>query len=178
MNTIDIDYFNTPYGEMVLGVWQEQLCLCDWRYRKMRARIDTRIASRLKASYREAPTAVAEQAKTQLAAYFSGMRQSFDLPLLMAGSDFQRRVWGALLRLPYGSTDTYLGLATQLGLAQAVRAVAAANGANALAIIVPCHRIIGSQGELVGYAGGLPAKSKLLELEAGAAPPQLSLFDS
>ncbi|MGL6072335.1 methylated-DNA--[protein]-cysteine S-methyltransferase [Craterilacuibacter sp.] len=175
MHTIDIDYFNTPCGELVLGVWQDRLCLCDWRYRKMRARIDMRIASHLKASYREAASALAGEAKAQLAAYFSGTRQSFDLPLLMAGSDFQRRVWDALLNLPYGARDSYLGLAKRLGQPEAVRAVAAANGANALAIIVPCHRIIGSHGELTGYAGGLPAKSKLLELESGTTP-QLALF--
>jgi methylated-DNA-[protein]-cysteine S-methyltransferase len=92
---------------------------------------------------------------------------------LLVGTDFQKTVWEELLKIPFGKTLTYLQLSNRLQNPKAIRAVATANGANALSIFVPCHRIIGSQGELVGYAGGLPAKQKLLDLEGGR---QVGLF--
>jgi methylated-DNA-[protein]-cysteine S-methyltransferase len=101
----------------------------------------------------------------ELDEYFAGTRHSFDVPLLLVGSDFQKSVWEALIQVAYGQTETYLGLSRILGNELAIRAVAAANGANAISIVVPCHRIIGSKGELIGYAGGLAAKQKLLTLE-------------
>lgn len=177
MKHIAIDYVKTPLGELVLGAWGEQLCLCDWRYRKMRARIDARITHQLDAVMHETPAPVTEMAKSQLADYFAGTRRHFELPLLMVGSDFQHRVWHALLEVPYGTKASYLALAARMGRPEAVRAVAAANGANALAIIVPCHRIIGSDGELTGYAGGLEAKRQLLALESDSASFQDALFD-
>ncbi len=177
MKRIAIDYVKTPLGELVLGAWGEQLCLCDWRYRQMRARIDARITRQLNAAMHEMPAPVIEQAKRQLADYFAGSRRHFELPLLMVGSDFQRSVWHALGEVPYGAKASYLALATRMGRPEAVRAVAAANGANALAIIVPCHRIIGSDGELTGYAGGLEAKRQLLALESDSHPFQGALFD-
>ncbi|WP_264372469.1 methylated-DNA--[protein]-cysteine S-methyltransferase [Georgenia subflava] len=105
-------------------------------------------------------------ARRQLAEYFAGRRKAFDLPLRPVGNDFQRRVWDALTRIPYGETRTYGQLATALGLSgQAVRAVGTANGKNPLSIIVPCHRVIGADGHLRGYAGGLERKRFLLDLE-------------
>ena len=92
------------------------------------------------------------------------------------GTEFQKQVWDSLLQVPYGKSETYLGLSKILGNEKAIRAVATANGANAISIIVPCHRIIGSNGDLVGYAGGLPAKKKLLELEGALSTSQLGLF--
>jgi methylated-DNA-[protein]-cysteine S-methyltransferase len=106
--------------------------------------------------------------RMQLEEYLSGNRTEFDLPLLMVGTDFQKEVWNALMKVPYGKTATYLDLAKSLGNGNAVRAVAAANGANALAIVVPCHRIVGSRGELTGYSGGLAVKQRLLQLEQGS----------
>ena len=97
--------------------------------------------------------------------YFEGKRKTFDIPLLMVGTAFQKSVWNGLLAVPYGTTASYLKLSKNIGNEKAVRAVASANGANAISILIPCHRIIGSNGNLVGYAGGLPAKKKLLELE-------------
>ena len=96
---------------------------------------------------------------------FKENRQEFDVPIQMVGTDFQKSVWNALLKVAYGTTSSYLQLAKYINNEKAVRAVAGANGANAIAIIIPCHRIIGSNGELVGYAGGLPAKKSLLTLE-------------
>lgn len=131
----------------------------------MRKSIDDRICKILKASIKEGFSVVMEKAIFQLDEYFSGFRQTFDLPLLLAGTDFQKRVWNGLLEVEYGQTSSYLELSEKLGDKNAIRAVASANGANAISIIVPCHRIIGTSGELVGYAGGLPAKEKLLTLE-------------
>ena len=102
----------------------------------------------------------------QLAEYFAGERVDFDVPLAMAGSRFQRRVWDALQEIPYGETTTYGELARRLGRPSASRAVGLANGRNPIAVIVPCHRVIGSDGSLTGYGGGLERKRLLLDLEA------------
>jgi methylated-DNA-[protein]-cysteine S-methyltransferase len=167
MNVITTRFYKTPYGELVLGALNDRLCLCDWRYRKLRGPIDARIALQLQAAYAPGDAPVLDETQRQLDQYFRAERTQFDLPLQFAGSAFQIRVWEELLRVEYGQTATYLALAEGLGNRNAVRAVAGANGANAIAIIVPCHRIIGNGGELVGYAGGLRAKEKLLALETG-----------
>jgi methylated-DNA-[protein]-cysteine S-methyltransferase len=169
-NQIQIQYFKTPFGEMILGAFDNQLCLADWRYRKMRSAVDQRLQKGLQASYLEVDTATLQETRNQLNAYFAAERQEFDLPLFFVGTDFQQKVWNALLKVPFGETATYLQLAEKHGDVKAIRAVASANGANAISIIVPCHRIIGSSGELVGYAGGLPAKQKLLALERAQRP--------
>jgi len=102
----------------------------------------------------------------QLSEYFAGKRTSFDLPLAPAGTPFQQQVWSALREIPFGETTTYGALAAKLGRPAASRAVGAANGRNPLSIVVPCHRVVGSTGELTGYAGGLARKRWLLEHEA------------
>ncbi len=104
-------------------------------------------------------------AKRQLDAYFEGRLTDFELPLSMEGSDFQRRVWGLLTEIPYGTTTTYGELARRLGNPNGSRAVGSANGHNPISIIVPCHRVIGSNGKLTGYGGGLPRKAALLDFE-------------
>ena len=101
----------------------------------------------------------------QLDEYFRGERREFDIPLLLAGSEFQKRVWQQLPHIPYGQTASYGELAAAIGAPKSVRAVANANGANAISIILPCHRVIGSDGRLTGYGGGLRAKQYLLDLE-------------
>jgi methylated-DNA-[protein]-cysteine S-methyltransferase len=101
----------------------------------------------------------------QLEAYFAGTRRAFDLPLALHGTDFQKRVWQALLHVPYGRTTTYAALAQVIGRAGAYHAVGAAVGMNPISIIVPCHRVLGSNGSLTGYAGGLERKARLLALE-------------
>lgn len=157
--------FRTPCGELLLGAFNGKLCLCDWRYRRMRTTIDARIRRGLQAEVEEGDAPVIYGAIKQLEAYFAGERHTFDLPLRFVGTDFQQRVWKALQEIPFGATITYAKLASMVGEPSAVRAVASANGANALSIIVPCHRVIGSDGSLTGYAGGLGAKRKLLQLE-------------
>lgn len=115
-----------------------------------------------------------EDAVYQLKEYFEGKRMIFDLKLNPDGTDFQKRVWEALLEIPYGKTSSYLDLSKTLGDVKAIRAVAAANGKNPLWIVVPCHRVIGSDGSLTGYAGGLHRKKWLLEHESPVK--QQSLF--
>lgn len=162
---INTAYFKTAYGELLLGSIDQKLCLCDWRYRKMRDAVDRRIQTGLNADYVEGESEIIDMAKEQLQQYFDGGRKEFDLPLLMVGSDFQFKVWNELLRIPFGKTKSYASLSQGLGDLKAIRAVASANGANALSIMVPCHRILGSDGSLTGYAGGLGTKKKLLRLE-------------
>ncbi|MDT0606135.1 methylated-DNA--[protein]-cysteine S-methyltransferase [Croceitalea rosinachiae] len=108
---------------------------------------------------------VLEDAVYQFTEYFEGKRAIFDLKLNPQGTDFQKRVWNALLEIPYGKTTSYLNLSKTLGDLKAIRAVAAANGRNPLWIVVPCHRVIGSNGDLTGYAGGLHRKKWLLDHE-------------
>jgi methylated-DNA-[protein]-cysteine S-methyltransferase len=169
-------YYNSPVGELILGSHGYDLCIADWRYRKMRSAIDIRIQTALNAEYVKQSSPVLQETIRQLDAYFYEGSTEFDIPIQLVGTSFQQKVWTALNTISYGKTETYLGLSKNLGNEKAIRAVATANGANALAIIIPCHRIIGSDGSLVGYAGGLPAKKKLLALENPDREQQLELF--
>ena len=165
METINIQYYKTIIGELIMGSYDGKLCLLDYRYRKMRDRVDSRIKKGINAEFSIKDDEVLQNTRLQLDEYLSGERKNFDIPLLLIGSDFQKSVWNALMEIPYGKTDSYLSLSNKIGNPKAVRAVANANGANAIAVIVPCHRIIGSNGALVGYAGGLDAKKRLLIIE-------------
>jgi len=107
-------------------------------------------------------------AERQLAGYFTGERRTFDLPLDFRGTDFQKQVWAALLAIPFGETRSYARIAAEIGRPRAVRAVGAANARNPISIVAPCHRVIGANGALTGFAGGLPAKRFLLRLEGVA----------
>lgn len=113
-------------------------------------------------------------AKEQLEEYFAGKRKNFDMPIGLGGTDFQRKVWMEVAKIPFGQTTTYMKLSQKLGNPAAIRAVGAAIGANPILVILPCHRILGSDGSLTGYAGGLDRKKALLELEGHAF--QGSLF--
>lgn len=166
MKTIQIQYYHSPVGELILGSFEDELCLCDWMIEKRRDRIDLRIQKMLGARYTIGSSAVIEKAIAELDDYFARRRTTFDIPLLFFGTDFQKRVWSKLLEIPYGQTISYGEMARQLGCPKAVRAVANANGANAISIFAPCHRVIGSNNKLGGYAGGLEAKRILLEVES------------
>jgi methylated-DNA-[protein]-cysteine S-methyltransferase len=124
-----------------------------------------------KAKRRSSP--LLENARVQLTEYFAGDRDAFELPLALDGTDFQRAVWKALTKIPFGETRSYRDIAKAIGRPSAVRAVGAANGANPIAVIVPCHRVIGANGALTGYGGGLPRKKWLLKHEQ-----RLPLFDA
>jgi methylated-DNA-[protein]-cysteine S-methyltransferase len=114
----------------------------------------------------EVVSEVIKECRQQLSEYFDGDRREFELSLSQAGTDFQQRVWAQLMTIPYGKTISYMQMAKALGDPKCIRAAGTANGKNQLAIIVPCHRVVGSNGTLVGYAGGLNRKRWLLELEA------------
>lgn len=167
---IQIQHYQSPCGELLLGSYEGKLCLCDWPRGQRREAIDKRIQKSFNAQYAEGESEIISMAITQLGEYFDQKRTVFDIPLLFVGTDFQKRVWNELLNIPYGSTLSYAELTGRLGDPKAIRAVAAANGANAISIFAPCHRIIGSNHKLIGYAGGLPAKKHLLELEAAVKP--------
>jgi len=166
MNNIITHTLSTPAGILLTGSYKDRICLCDWKFRKMRTRVDRRIKEGLKADYLEGHSDVLSRLETQLHEYFQKKRKKFDIPIILIGTAFQKEVWHTLLSILYGETETYSGLAARINKAGATRAVASANGANALSIIVPCHRIISSNGAPGGYAGGIEAKQKLLNLEA------------
>lgn len=151
---------------MIAAANEIGLCLFDFEYRKLMPSIKKRVTSFFDDEFEEGEHKVFETLKVQLAEYFSGERTDFDLPVAMSGTAFQQKVWNELLNIPYGTTRTYMQQSKVLGDEKAIRAVARANGENCLAIIVPCHRIVGSDGSLTGYAGGLKAKKWLLEHEA------------
>ncbi len=162
---IHTKYYLSPCGKMIVGETDGKLCLCDWRNGADRSAVGRRLEKMLHAEFEEGTTPVIEDAIQQLKDYFRGNRKTFDVPLLLAGTEFQMSVWKELQSLPYGQTASYAWLARRTDKAYAVRAVAAAVAANALSIFIPCHRIVGSNSSLTGYAGGLPAKQKLLDLE-------------
>jgi len=117
------------------------------------------------AGLKKAETPLIQKAAAQIKEYFEGKRKQFNLPLVMHGTEFQMAVWQALQKIPYGETRSYKEIAVSIGRPKAVRAVGMANNRNPISIIVPCHRVIGHDGKLVGYGGGLPLKQYLLELE-------------
>ena len=165
-NKINIQYYKSPIGELLLGSYKNKLCIADYRYRKMRTTVDSRIQRGLKAEYIEESSDVITETIKQMEEYFNLERKEFSIPLLLVGTDFQKSVWQGLIETPFGTTSSYLELSKRIGNEKAVRAVASANGANSISILVPCHRIIGSNGALVGYAGGLDVKKRLLEIES------------
>ncbi len=165
MKSIITKTYDSPCGTLILGSIDGELCLCDWRGGKDRSVVENRIKRLLHADFQHGDSDTIEQAIKQLDEYFKGERKTFSIPLRMVGTEFQQRVWRELQQLPYGTTATYADLAQRIDKPSAVRAVASANGANALSIFVPCHRVIGVGSVLTGYAGGLEAKRYLLELE-------------
>lgn len=169
METIVTRFYDSPCGPLLLGCMGERLCLCDWALPERIGRTHRRLLRHGVTRYADGTSPVLDEAARQLDAYFGGGRRSFDVPLLLPGTDFQLRVWKALLLIPYGATLTYGDLARQLGMDRGAQAVGAAVGANALAVFVPCHRVVGRGGALTGFAGGLGAKSYLLRLEAETA---------
>ena len=150
------DYLDTPIGRLLLAVDGEGLRHIDFE--------SDRHPTPIGADWERGRGALHE-ARAQLIAYFEGRLTVFDLPLAPQGTQFQQQVWLELLRIPYGATATYGGIARHIGDASATRAVGAANGRNPLPIVVPCHRVIGADGSLTGFGGGLPVKRFLLDHE-------------
>lgn len=139
--------------------------MCDSVTARHHERVRRRLSRLLDVEFTDGTSAVIETAEIQLDEYFAGERREFDVPLMFAGTEFQKAVWNELMLIPPGRTTTYGELARRIGRPAAVRAIANAVGSNALSVLVPCHRVLGADGTLTGYAGGLPAKRHLLNLE-------------
>lgn len=176
MNTILIQYHKSKIGELILGSYDGKLCLLDYRYRRMRSVIDKRIHIGLNANYVINNNEILKITRQQIDEYIVGKRKEFSLPIHPVGTDFQKKVWQKLMAVKYGETCSYLAIAKAINNEKAVRAVAAANGANAISIIIPCHRVIGNNGKLVGYGGGVAVKKRLLNLERDNTDLGYSLF--
>lgn len=162
---IDLKRIDTPLGPMIVCATKDGVCLLEFTNRKMLETELKDLAKRLNAVIVQGDNPHNEKAAIQLSEYFAGNRKKFDLPLFTPGTAFQNKVWKELQRIPYGATRSYKEQAIAIGNADSVRAVATANGMNRIAIIIPCHRVIGSDGNLTGYAGGLWRKRFLLDLE-------------
>ncbi len=156
---------------LILGEHEGKVCLCDWDLPQRKALFLRQISRYLTLTEHDiqaATTPLLEQVKAYLAAYHGGNQAPCDVPLLLLGTPFQQTVWQGLRSIPYGTTLTYRQFAQRLQQEQALRAVAHAIGQNPLSIILPCHRIIGTNGTLTGYAGGIPTKAYLLQKEQGS----------
>lgn len=173
---VRLSYVETPIGMLLAGTIEGGVCLLQFTDADgtsgeaepghMKAHVET-IERKMGGRAAFERTDVADELSDQLASYFEGNRRSFHVPLHLQGTPFQKRVWQALTEIPYGEVRSYGRQARAVGNVDAVRAVARANGDNPIAIVVPCHRVIGSNGSLTGYAGGLWRKKYLLELERG-----------
>ncbi|TYT25321.1 methylated-DNA--[protein]-cysteine S-methyltransferase [Luteimonas viscosa] len=164
---VQTTFVDSPVGPLFLAADDAGLRAIEFR--------DNRHPVRRGDDWQEGDNAVLRMARHQLGEYFAGTRRTFDLPLSPHGTDFQRNVWTTLATIPYGETVSYAQLAARVGRPGASRAVGAANGRNPLPIVLPCHRVIGADGALTGFGGGLPTKQYLLKLE-GALPPEFDLF--
>ncbi len=171
-------WLDTPLGPMVAIADEQALYLLEFVDRRGLEREIERLRQRQKAGIAPGRTAPIEQIERELAAYFAGRSMTFETPLARAGSPFQNAVWDALLTIPPGETWSYAELARAVGNPKAVRAAGTANGCNQLAIVIPCHRVINANGQLGGYAGGLPRKQWLLEHERRSREAQAAERDA
>ena len=181
MLKVKIYEYESPCGKLYLAARKGNICLCDWALSKNLGDTLSRLSKALDIEFilpetehvegtkklrPEKPSKVIVSAKKQLGQYFSGRRKTFNIPYQMAGTPFQQAVWKSLMDIPYGKSVSYAEIAAMAGYPKAVRAAANACGDNALTVIIPCHRVIGSDDGLTGYGGGLGAKRYLLDLES------------
>jgi AraC family transcriptional regulator of adaptative response/methylated-DNA-[protein]-cysteine methyltransferase len=167
---VTLGWIESPLGPLVAGASDRGVCLLEFSDRRM---LKTQIATlkrRLRTDAVPGEHPLLDELGTELAQYFAGRRREFTVPLFYPGSEFQRSVWNALRRIPYGETCSYEALALTVGREGAQRAVGKANGDNRIAVVIPCHRVIRKDGTLCGYGGGLWRKQWLLELEQGITP--------
>ena len=162
---INVMRIETPLGPMFAGAVEEGICLLEFTDRRMLETQLRTLSKLLNASIIQGSNPHLVNLKLQLTEYFEGKKRKFDLPLFTPGTEFQKQVWESLQTIPYGSTRSYKAQATSINKPEAVRAVANANGHNRIAIIIPCHRVIGEDGQLTGYGGGLWRKKWLLDFE-------------
>jgi len=163
----------TPLGPLVAGVTGGAIVLLEYADRRMLPTQFKQLTTALSCVFVPGENLLLTELASQLSAYFEGERAEFDLPLSTSGTDFQERVWAALREIPWGVTRSYADVARTIGQPTAVRAVARANGDNRIGILIPCHRVIGSDGKLTGYGGGLWRKKRLLEIEAAVVQMEL-----
>jgi AraC family transcriptional regulator of adaptative response/methylated-DNA-[protein]-cysteine methyltransferase len=175
INTITIE---TPLGEMVAGATDEGVCLLEFHDRRILPTEYKDLERLLETAFEEGENRHLKTLKKQLKEYFNGKRKGFSIPLLIPGSQFQQAVWKELQNIQFGSTRSYQQQANALNMPDSIRAVANANGLNRIAILIPCHRVIGSDGRLTGYGGGIRRKKWLLDHERkySGQPVDLSLF--
>ena len=167
MERLHYSFYHSPVGRLTVAISASGLAMIDLRGSAPRPALHS--------EWLESPQAT-RSAIAELQEYFAGQRRQFTLPLDLRGTDFQLRCWRALLQIPYGETRTYAELARTVGSPKAFRAVGAANHDNPIPIVVPCHRVIASDGSLCGFGGGLEMKRALLELEGVRVPENLALF--
>lgn len=167
MQTVNLITFQSPLGLLSAGATEEGVCMLGYADKPESDAESVFLKNVLKAEIVKGENQHLQKLIFELTEYFNGIRKEFTVPLIMTGTDFQKAVWTQLLKIPYGKTVTYLEQARTLGKPEAIRAVAHANGMNHLAILIPCHRVVGTDGKLIGYAGGLKRKKWLLELEQG-----------
>jgi AraC family transcriptional regulator of adaptative response/methylated-DNA-[protein]-cysteine methyltransferase len=175
---IKITKIETPLGEMVAGATDEGICLLEFNDKKILPEEYNVLKKLLNTTIEDGENKHSKTLKKQLKEYFNGRRKEFTIPLVTPGSTFQQTVWKELQNIPFGTTRSYHEQSLALGNPDSVRAVANANGMNRIAILVPCHRVIGSDGRLVGYGGGLRRKKWLLDHEKklSGKPVDLSLL--
>jgi AraC family transcriptional regulator, regulatory protein of adaptative response / methylated-DNA-[protein]-cysteine methyltransferase len=168
----------TELGTMIAGAVEEGICLLEFGDRRSLNREYKELSGHFKTSVQEGENRHFAGLKKELKEYFEGIRTEFSVPLVTPGTSFQKDVWKELLKIPYGTTRSYLEQSIALGKPESIRAVANANGMNRISIIIPCHRVIGSDGKLTGYGGGLKRKKWLLDHEKkySGKPVDLSLF--
>ncbi|MED1204101.1 methylated-DNA--[protein]-cysteine S-methyltransferase [Heyndrickxia acidicola] len=169
--------FWTPVGAMIGCFIDGKLCLLEFADRKELSTELLAIKSTIKGQFKQDDSMVSVQLYKELGEYFSGTRKKFSIPLASMGTDFQLKAWDLLLTIPYGKISTYKFQAELMGKSKAVRAVGRANSTNRIAILIPCHRVIGESGELTGYSGGLERKKYLLEMEASFSGEELSKIE-
>ena len=169
--TVSVARLETPLGTMIGAATRDHLVLLEFADRRMLRTQVQRVGKAFGWDFAPGMSAVLRETRRQLDAYFAGRRRAFTVPMRTPGTPFQARVWAALQWIPYGETRSYAQLAKTVRQPSAVRAVGSANGDNRIAILIPCHRVIGSDGSLTGYGGKLWRKRRLLDLEAGGAAP-------
>ena len=167
---VHLEKITTPLGPMLAGATAEGLCLLEFTDRRMLNTQLKILSKRLNCSYVYGSNKIINILKNELNAYFKGRLKSFSTPLFMTGTDFQKKVWQNLLKIPSGKTISYEQLAVKIGKPSAIRAAAKANGDNKISLLIPCHRVIGKNGDLTGYGGGLWRKKYLLDLELKHEP--------
>ncbi len=155
----------TPLGEMIAAATRDGICLLEFPERAASEAVYDNLTKLFNSPVKEGSNKHLRMLKKQLKEYFKGKRKEFSLSLVTPGTEFQKAAWNELLKIPYGSTKSYLEQAKSIKNPGAIRAVAQANGTNRIALIIPCHRVIGSDGSLVGYGGGLKRKKWLLDHE-------------